>query len=67
MNIYHGAYRYYGSYQYYKFYDAIVIATTESEALGLLLMRYPDTVTRDWDIDEIEFEVGVTEISSQEN
>lgn len=67
MNIYHGTYRYYGSYQYYKFHDAVVIATTESEALGLLLMQYPRTKAQDWHIYEIEYTIGVTEISSQEN
>lgn len=35
---------------------ALVVANTEAEALGLILMQYPTTETRNWQIVPIDLE-----------
>lgn len=37
----------------YYCYDTIVVAETESVALGLSLEKYPDTIAEGWEFEEI--------------
>ncbi len=56
MNVYRGSFERTGRYwefHPYEFMEAIVIANTESEALGLVLDYYPKTKAANWSIDLI--------------
>jgi len=61
--IYHGRFNQFWEYGTYQDYDCVVIADTESEALGLVLMAYEDTLPADWSFEIIENKTGVTHIS----
>ena len=54
MKTFIGKYRWYGSYGAYASFDYIVVANTESEALGLLLETEPKTTADDWNLEEVD-------------
>lgn len=54
MNTYHCSYSWTGGWGAFQEYDAIVIAETESVALGLLLEAYSDTSACDWSIEKVD-------------
>lgn len=53
-------------YGAYKQTHAVVVANTHSEALGMLLQEYSDTLPQDWEVDELS-SVGVHHVASFEN
>lgn len=53
FKVFHCNWLYTGSYGSYEEYDCIVIAETESVALGMALYFYPDTDAARWTIEEI--------------
>ncbi len=54
MNVYRGSYS--NRWRYGGFHDreVIVVANTESEALGLVLEDYPDSKAECWSVDLID-------------
>jgi len=57
-----------GSWGYYRDIYAVVVAETKSEALGLLLMRYPDVMGDVWTFEEINInESNIVDIYEHES
>lgn len=68
MKIWHCHYDWYGRMGAFQYYDCIVVAEIKSKALGMALMRYPDTYVDDWIAYEIPTDKElVYHISSRSN
>lgn len=54
MNVYNCYY--YKAYGYgaYEEYDAIIVANSESEALGFALTEFPTTIGAQWQVEKID-------------
>jgi hypothetical protein len=67
MNTYTASYFRTGKYGSYEDHQAVIVAETESEALGFALIHYPATDAKYWSIYEVPPQKGVTHILSTEN
>ncbi len=66
LSAWHASYSWHGSWGAFQDYEAVVIAETQSAALGWVLMEYPDTRGEDWTFTPIALDsAGVTQISSR--
>ena len=68
MNVYTCNYHWYGGRGAYEDIYTLVIAETESVALGLVLEKYTHTMAKDWTVLEIDTSIrDVYEISQRTN
>ncbi len=64
LKAWHASYSWRGGWGAFQEYEAVVIAETQSAALGWVLMTYPDTRGENWTFAPIGLdEAGVTMIS----
>ncbi len=54
MNVYRGSYSETWNYGGFQDYEVIVVANTESEALGMVLEEISDSRSDNWYIDQID-------------
>lgn len=57
MNVYHCHYYMQTGWSGYIGYDAIIVANTESEALGIALQQHTNTISAHWIVNQIDTNV----------
>ena len=68
MKTFLAEYNWNGAYGAFEYKDVVVIAESESAALGLVLMSYEDTQAENWTFKEINTKIeGVYYVSSDCN